>query len=419
MSEEDARNWSLFLRQRRLKDQLRRLQNDYKDCYCPVGCRGTQYTHLPADLGPMAPEHQDLHGPHVRVSDPLPMTKYRNEFRTEEGLVVLAEARGMSDILLHRERTRATLRMSLQVYSHPQYARTGLRGYYAEMFLTRPGQQEIFMGIIHSWYIDRSTPRETWESVILYLHMDDDNSRPDMPDINDYFRSLYGDNNHNRDNNGALLPLAAVRRHHGARWARLNDDTDFVYISVIWIDQQASGNRIIDQAFELFYRLMVGGTLPAPYNLNRPLTLLLRPGLLQGDFIGVWRDREGGASPDEERTTNVISRVYERNGYMHLFDPGRYDILLMGRRVDARDHPAAPDDMATYPPAPPDSDLNTPSPRRQARGKPLNRLGLKPMGNIGKPLGPLQKQMEQFQSLQEGQQEDQQEDQPEDQRESH
>lgn len=64
--------WSMFLRQRRLKDQLRRLENDFKSCHCPPGCRGGQHNHISAD--PASLPQQDLHGPLVPVDSDMTRT---------------------------------------------------------------------------------------------------------------------------------------------------------------------------------------------------------------------------------------------------------------------------------------------------------------------------------------------------------
>lgn len=58
---------------------------------------------------------------------------------------------------------------------------------------------------------------------------------------------------------------------------------------------------------------------------------------------------------------DLIRRAYVRNGFMRL-NP---DTLAMGRRVEPGDHPAAPGDVNMDPPDPPDTDLNTPSPRHR------------------------------------------------------
>ncbi|POS81067.1 hypothetical protein DHEL01_v200534 [Diaporthe helianthi] len=160
--------WSIFLRQRRLQDLLRRLMNDFKSCYCPPGCQGGPHNHAAAD--PASLPQQDTHSPYVPVDGRMPGTFGRPEVRGNHDCEVLAEARGTSDILLRRSRTRATLRMSLQLHTDPD--QPGRRGYYGEMFLTQRGRPETFMGLIESWHIDRST--RDWEALYLAYNI----SRP-------------------------------------------------------------------------------------------------------------------------------------------------------------------------------------------------------------------------------------------------
>lgn len=291
----DTDKWSLFLRQRRLQDQLRRLGNDFKSCHCPPGCRGGPHNHAAAD--PASLPEQDLHGPYVAVDGDMPKTSGRPEVRANPEYVVLAEARGASDILLRRDTTRATLRMSLQVHTDPD--QPGRRGYFAEMFLTQRGRQERFIGLIESWHVDRST--RDWEALYLTPVGWDDT---DLAAMRLFIRESYGygsSENIMRDQAGNVIPKATVQRYVGARWSRLTGDTDFIFVPLVWVHEsvctciinkqhfpplsypllptaytcnncrgilirlefKVSGNRIIDQALELFYRLVIGGTLPA------------------------------------------------------------------------------------------------------------------------------------------------------------
>lgn len=176
-------NWSCFLRQRRLKDRLRRLRNDFKSCYCPPACRGDLQTHVAADAASSPP--QDLHGPYVPIDGGMPRTTGRPLIRKHDQCTVLAEARGTSDILLHRDKTRATLRMSLQVHTDPD--QRGRFGYYGEMFLPRSGGQERFVGFIHSWRVDRTT--KEWETLYLNTDRLDDT---DFGYMREFIREIYG-----------------------------------------------------------------------------------------------------------------------------------------------------------------------------------------------------------------------------------
>lgn len=219
----------------------------------------------------------------------MPITTSRPEERRDSECTVLAEARGTSDILLYRKGTRATLRMSLQV--HTDVIESGRVGYFAEMFLTETGQEEEFIGFIKSWHVERRT--NEWE----YMMMDEYDFRDgDIADMRKFMRDLYGtmleDDDIPRDQNGNLVPLEEVQSLFAAPWAMLGDNSDILYIPTIWITARVRANlhssltikpqhsgdyickfltksvtqhtrqRIIDQGFELFFRLMTGGTLP-------------------------------------------------------------------------------------------------------------------------------------------------------------
>ncbi|KAG6354070.1 hypothetical protein INS49_005041 [Diaporthe citri] len=368
--------WSLFLRQKHLQDQLRRLRNDFKGCYCPPRCRRGMQNHVTVDPtslpGPMRP----LHGPYVAADSGLPRTRARPEERRHPNIVVMAEARGTSDILLHRSRIRATLRMSLQVYEDP--IPTGRRGYFGEMFLTRPGQEEQFIGFIHAWQMGRTS--DDW--IDLLLGEWGERFGDPLSDMRVFFSRLFArpdlDEQITADRNGNILPRPPLRQDFAAPWARLNDNTDVVYIQMIWLDDSVTGQRIIDQGFDLFYRLMAGGTLPEPYNLNGPLTILLEPGLLGSAYRSNWTS---SINPGLEMTFSerirTVGRAYERNGFLYLNQ--EEDEELMGRRVDPRDHPAAPGDVAIMPPDPPDTDLQTPTPERLKRGRIRSRSPESPL----------------------------------------
>lgn len=225
-------DWSLFLRQRQLKDRLRRLRNDFKSCYCPPGCRGSPQDHIVAIVAPLPP--QNLHGPYVSVDDDFPRVSNRPPVWTDQVCTVLAEARGTSDILLHRDRTRATLRMSLQVHSDPD--ERGRLGYYGEMFLTRQGAPETFIGFIHSWHVDRTT--RDWETLYINTERLDDT---DFGYMREFIREIYGckpADECGRDQNGILLPAQNFRRHFGTPWAGLNEDTDLIDVPMIWLRQE-------------------------------------------------------------------------------------------------------------------------------------------------------------------------------------
>lgn len=228
--------WSLFLRQKRLQDQLRRLRNDLKDCYCPPGCRGGTQSQVHVDPTSLLAPTQSLHGPYVAADSELPRTRARPDERRHPGVVILAEARGTSDILLHRSRIRATLRMSLQVYTDP--ITTERMGYFGEMFLTRPGQQEEFVGFIHAWRVERSS--DDWVDLLLGEFGDKFGDNMAFSDMRVFFSRLYArtdlDEEITAGRDGNILPRSPLRRDFTAPWARLDDNSDIVYIPMIWLD---------------------------------------------------------------------------------------------------------------------------------------------------------------------------------------
>lgn len=230
--------WALFLRERRMKDKLRRLRNDFKGCYCPPGCRGGPQNHVGVD--PTSVPAQARPGPYVRADSDMPMTRYRSQERRHASCEVRAEARGTSDILLYRSGERATLRMSLQV--HTDVSSGGRVGHYAEMFLTRHGHPEEFVGLIESWLVDRTS--DEWEDTYLGEYGGWTGS---VSSMRVFMQQIYGqpespedgsespEQTRPRDENGRLLPDEGVRDEFSAPWAMLSEDTDILYINTIWI----------------------------------------------------------------------------------------------------------------------------------------------------------------------------------------
>ncbi|KAL1869367.1 hypothetical protein Daus18300_005579 [Diaporthe australafricana] len=107
------------------------------------------------------------------------------------------------------------------------------------------------------------------------------------------------------------------------------------------------------------------------YNVTRPLSLVLEPGLFEDDAGQVWRNLADGADPSIADVVTTLARTYARNGYMRFRQGGGQPGLRaggehMGRRVEAQDHPAAPGDRAIVPPAPADMapGASSPSPAR-------------------------------------------------------
>lgn len=243
-------NWTLFLRQRRLMAQLAKLQNDFKSCYCPPGCNGVLHAEDGVPAGPGPQPSKPVHAPSVRVNGDLPRTWARPMILRGNDTVVVAEARGISDIFLHRDRARATLRMSLQV--HKEQNDDPRVGYFGEMFLTRWGHEEEFIGFIQSWHVDRRS-NEEWEDQNLVdwgtEEFEDFRATESMLFLQKLFNTTFTRNrdpfqwdypedvaDEKRTDNAMLLPAQRYREHFAAAWARISDDTtDILYIPLIWI----------------------------------------------------------------------------------------------------------------------------------------------------------------------------------------
>lgn len=90
------------------------------------------------------------------------------------------------------------------------------------------------------------------------------------------------------------------------------------------------------------------------YNITRPLTVLLEPGEIGPPYDNIFRDPISGSVPDPTEVEKILTRTCARNGFIPLWGElpdERYK--AMGRRVEPRDHPAAPTDKAITPPDPP------------------------------------------------------------------
>lgn len=228
--------WSLFLRHKHAQDRFRRLRNDFRNCFCPPECRRGPRNDVPVDPTSLPSDLQPLHGPYVAADSEMPRTRARPADRRKPSVVVVAEARGTSDILLHRGKIRATLRMSLQVYEDP--LPTGFRGYFGEMFLTRSGQEEQFIGFIHGWRVKRNT--DDWEDLLLQEEGEKFGDAMPISDMRIFFHKVYLDaeGDTHVDVDGNIVPgKKQIRRDIAAPWARLGDNTDMVYIPLIWLDK--------------------------------------------------------------------------------------------------------------------------------------------------------------------------------------
>lgn len=144
---------------------------------------------------------------------------------------VLARASHTKPATLVGALDHSPLRISLQVHGDPQGNKTRL-GYYADLFLTPPGQAERYVGYISSWRLSKpprqvtgQTP-EPWVQEWLSgdLGAPNDDSRP----FKETLRFLY-------DHAGQLLPMdrdddnRTIQTHLG------DAGNELVFIDMIWI----------------------------------------------------------------------------------------------------------------------------------------------------------------------------------------
>lgn len=139
--------------------------------------------------------------------------------------------------------------MSLQVYDDP--VPTGRRGYFGEMFLTRSGVEEQFIGFIHAWHVSRTS--DDWIDLLLGKFgesIDDDTS---LWEMRDFFSRLYARSDLSEriiaGRDGNILPRPPLRQDFAAPWARLNNNNDFVYIPMIWLDESVCTTLAVSLAF--------------------------------------------------------------------------------------------------------------------------------------------------------------------------
>lgn len=122
--------------------------------------------------------------------------------------------------------------MSLQVHTDVTYA--GRMGYYGEMFLTRHGRQEEFIGFIASWHVERET--DNWEWMLL---SNDSTNRGDMAEMKNFFLKIFSPYpDRPRDQDQQLLPWEPIQEHFAAPWAMLSGNTDLLYIPLIWVAEE-------------------------------------------------------------------------------------------------------------------------------------------------------------------------------------
>lgn len=90
------------------------------------------------------------------------------------------------------------------------------------------------------------------------------------------------------------------------------------------------------------------------YNITRSLTILLQPRGIGSPYDTIWREPRSGQRPDEMEVARALSRTFVRNGFMPFRGESLDNMFrVMGRRVELRNHAAAPSDMSFTPPNPP------------------------------------------------------------------
>lgn len=184
---------------------------------------------IPPPAPPQTPVRSPNDGPRARDGTLHPVVNLRIPER--ETASIFAEARGTKpNIQLRRTGDTGTLRMSLQVHSDEWHYRSRL-GYYGELYLTTPGQRERHVGFISGWRISRSSgqhPNGTPLWVTDWLQSDLTSDADDA--IKQSFRMLF-DRDGNPNDFGRLVPdLDSV----------LGDDSDIIYIPMIWISTNVS-----------------------------------------------------------------------------------------------------------------------------------------------------------------------------------
>jgi hypothetical protein len=106
------------------------------------------------------------------------------------------------------------------------------------MFLTRPGQEEQFIGFIHAWRVDRTS--DDWVDLLLGDFGESFGDDTPFFEMRIFFSRLFArtdlDEQITTDRNGNVLPRPPLRQSFAAPWARLNDNTNFVFIPMIWLD---------------------------------------------------------------------------------------------------------------------------------------------------------------------------------------
>ncbi|ROW13843.1 hypothetical protein VPNG_03582 [Cytospora leucostoma] len=367
---------------------------DWRPCNCPPNCPGPHGHRKPADppgsgggsgsggsrasSGSGSTRTSTGDPPTARDGTLHPVVNIRLDHR--DSAEVYAEARGtIPGIPLSRNGGTGNLRMSLQVHEDVSGFRTRL-GYYGEMYLTVPGQRERHIGLISAWRVSRSSGRHsdgTPDWVTEWLQDPEVNN-----DVQSALTELYDHGGTSKVESGSC---------DAELFSYLGDEqSDFLYFSLMWITPQFSGQGILDHALYLFYRLLTGGTLPSFYNINYPLVALLHPGKPGAEEISrVWLEFQhphpAKVGLGHQAVAAKLVRTYQRVGFGYMQESTA--LGLLGRLVrpvprDPADHLMMPPDVPprsaaghtppasgkTKPPRPlPAADPETPS--RSRKGK--------------------------------------------------
>ncbi|KAJ0123326.1 hypothetical protein J7T55_011791 [Diaporthe amygdali] len=130
-----------------------------------------------------------------------------------------------------------------------------------------------------------------------------------------------------------------------------NRGTELVFISMIWVSYNYSGNGILGHAFNMFYRLLTGGTL-LHYNIGGRVTFLLEPGTAVDDeMFRMWPT----VLPPNEGESDLVWGLRIKQKLMDVYMKYGYKPYIgriMGRVIDPQDCDAGDKLLATPDPPP-------------------------------------------------------------------
>ncbi|KAK2615131.1 hypothetical protein N8I77_001907 [Diaporthe amygdali] len=325
---------------------LQRILNSLNSCNCPPDCRGPVGAPVQSPRTPPPPpprsggdgdsdgddnDDDDSDGNGDDDGDESRFTPGQVTRRASARInsTVLAGARGTRDVHLEKAGIGARLRASLQVHTDPQGKRTRL-GYYADLFCKLDGddREEHHIGYITSWRLSKPPRQRQFEGnpqpwVEEWLSGDlgspDDVSRP----FKETLRLLY-------DETGQWKAV----ENETFQDALSDTGTELVFIDMIWIRHknattgfEYSSKRIGAYFLDMFYKLATNGTLPAWYNINLPVTFIMRVGMPSDNSLSeLWLDKhpqqpEEDAQLYSDRIGDKIERwfqIVEHYGYIKI-----------------------------------------------------------------------------------------------------